>query len=124
MSDLERLWTECADALRLQVSDATWRTWFAGVAPISLDGQRLVLGVPNTMVRDRLETRYRGLVTETVTDTLGAPYDVVLEVHAGVDRPPRPPSTSSGRSPAKWTRRPTRTAFAHVAAPDHRCRAA
>jgi len=56
VSDLERLWTECADALRLQVSDATWKTWFAGVAPISLDNERLVLSVPNTLVRDRLET--------------------------------------------------------------------
>jgi chromosomal replication initiator protein len=82
VSELKRLWTECADALRLQVSDATWKTWFAGVAPISLDSQRLVLGVPNTIVRDQLETRYRELVTETVADTLGAPHDVTLEVLA------------------------------------------
>jgi len=80
VSDLERLWTECAQALRTQVSDATWHTWFASLAPVSLDADRLVLAVPNTIVRDRLESRYRELVTETVTDTLGAPHDVDLEV--------------------------------------------
>jgi len=88
VSDLERLWTECAEALRVQVSDATWRTWFSSVAPVSLDNERLVLGVPNTIVRDLLETRYRRLVTDTVTDTMGAPYDVSLEVRGGV--PPSP----------------------------------
>jgi chromosomal replication initiator protein len=85
VSDLERLWTECAEALKTQVSDATWHTWFASLAPVSLDSERLVLAVPNTIVRDRLESRYRELVTETVTDTLGAPHDVNLEVVA-----PRP----------------------------------
>jgi len=117
VSDLERLWTECADALRLQVSDATWRTWFAGVAPISLDGQRLVLGVPNTIVRDLLETRYRRLVTDTVTDTLGAPYDVALEVHAGV--PPTAAAVDELRAhPREVDPPPNPDAFAHVAAPD------
>jgi chromosomal replication initiator protein len=82
VNELKRLWTECADALRLQVSDATWKTWFASVAPVSLDSQRLVLGVPNTIVRDHLESRYRELVTETVADTLGTPHDVTLEVLA------------------------------------------
>jgi chromosomal replication initiator protein len=80
VSDLERLWTECAQALRTQVSDATWHTWFASLAPVSLDADRLVLAVPNAIVRDRLESRYRELVTVTVTDTLGTPHDVDLEV--------------------------------------------
>ena len=61
MTDLEGLWIDCAEALRLQVSDATWRTWFAGVTPVALEGHQLVLAVPSSMVRDRLENRYRGL---------------------------------------------------------------
>ncbi|GAC1589539.1 MAG: hypothetical protein NVS3B21_06240 [Acidimicrobiales bacterium] len=82
MTDLERLWTSCADAIREQVSEATWRTWFAGVAPLDLDARRLVLAVPNPMTRDHLESRYLELVERTVAETLGAPYDVVLEVQA------------------------------------------
>ena len=61
VSELERLWTECAEALRLQVSDATWRTWFASLSAVSLDSRRLVLAVPNSIVRERLESRYREL---------------------------------------------------------------
>jgi len=80
VTDLEGLWIDCAEALRLQVSDATWRTWFAGVTPVALEGHQLVLAVPSSMVRDRLESRYRVLVQETVSDTLGDAYDVVLDV--------------------------------------------
>jgi chromosomal replication initiator protein len=83
VTDLERLWITCADALRSQVSEATWLTWFAGVTPVSLDGDRLVLGVPSTMVRDRLETRYLTLVHDAVAETLGSDFDVVLDVRAG-----------------------------------------
>jgi chromosomal replication initiator protein len=90
VSELERLWTECAEALRLQVSDATWRTWFASLSAVSLDSRRLVLAVPNSIVRERLESRYRELVTETVTDTLGAPHDVELEVVASIAPAPAP----------------------------------
>jgi len=91
VSDLERLWTECAQTLRTHVSDATWRTWFASLAPVSLDEERLVLSVPNTIVRDRLESRYRDLVTGAVTQTLGTPHDVDLEVVA----PDGPPALST-----------------------------
>ena len=82
MTDLERLWDDCAEALRQQVSEATWRTWFAGVSALEFDTHRLVLAVPNLMVRDRLESRYRELVEETIADLTGVTYAVVLEVQA------------------------------------------
>ena len=114
MSELERLWTECAEALRLQVSEATWRTWFAGLTPISLDGERLVLAAPNGIVRDRLESRYRELVTETVTDTLGTPHDVTLEVLAS--SPPAPLTVEELQARAREEdMQPDRARFSPVA---------
>jgi len=89
VTDLERLWHDCADALRQQVSEATWRTWFAAVVAVDLDTRRLVLATPSPMVRDRLEARYLELIEETVADTLGVPYDVVLDVQPATEaRPP------------------------------------
>ncbi|HEY2430306.1 MAG TPA: DnaA N-terminal domain-containing protein, partial [Acidimicrobiales bacterium] len=82
MTDLERLWIDCVDALRSQISEATWRMWFAGVQPVAMDNERLVLAVSTPMVRDHLEGRYIELIEKTVADTLGAPYDVVLEVRS------------------------------------------
>ena len=105
MTDLERLWISCADALREQVSEATWRTWFAGLAPIDLDARTLVLAVPNPMTRDHLESRYLELMQRTVVDTLGAPYDIVLEVQAvppaaAADPTPTPPTPTESANGA------------------------
>jgi chromosomal replication initiator protein len=91
VTDLERLWIDCAEALRSQVSEATWRTWFAAVTAASMDNDRLVLGVPSPIVRDRLESRYLELIEETVADTLGAAYDVVLEVQVRDEAIIQPP---------------------------------
>jgi len=80
VTDLERLWIDCVGALRSQISEATWRMWFAGVQPVSMDNERLVLAVSTPMVRDHIEGRYIELIEKTVADTLGATYDVVLGV--------------------------------------------
>ncbi|MHB8467641.1 MAG: chromosomal replication initiator protein DnaA [Acidimicrobiales bacterium] len=85
MTELDRLWTACADALRQQVSEATYRTWFDSVVPVDLDADRLVLAVPNPLVRNQLETRYLALITDTIADTVGIACKVVIEVRLGLD---------------------------------------
>jgi chromosomal replication initiator protein len=87
VTDLERLWTACADALRQQVSEATWLTWFASLAPIELTADNLTLAVPNHMVRDHLEGRYMDMIVQTVADTVGLTCDIRFEVTAGLATP-------------------------------------
>ena len=71
MNDTNDLWKRCAEALREQVSDATWRTWLAGLVPQSFDGDLLVLGAPSTLVRDRVESRFLGLIAAAASDGAG-----------------------------------------------------
>jgi chromosomal replication initiator protein len=78
----EELWKACADALRSQVSEATWKTWFEGIKPIRTTEDRIDLAVPSSLVKDRLEGRYLGLVRDVVGDTLGRPMDIHLEVQS------------------------------------------
>ena len=63
MNDTNELWMRSAEVLRDQVTDATWRTWLAGLSPRSFDGSLLVLDAPSTLVRDRVETRFLSLLT-------------------------------------------------------------
>ena len=76
----EQLWTACAASLRAQVSDAAWRTWFEDARAVSVDDSRLVLAVPSSLVKERIQTRYLPLVRDALEDTTGASYDVILEV--------------------------------------------
>ena len=82
MNDTNDLWKRCENALREQVSDATWRTWLAGLAPQSFDGTLLVLGAPSTLVRDRVESRFLGLLAAAASDVSGQEVKVRLEVLA------------------------------------------
>ena len=85
MNDTEELWILCSEALREQVSDAIWQAYLSGITPVSIEGGEIVLGVPNTLIRDRVESRFLGLIQDTVTGTVGRDLVVQLEVVA-----PRP----------------------------------
>jgi len=74
------LWNRCGDTLREQVSDATWRTWLAGLAPQAFDGDLLVLTAPSTLVRDRVENRFLGLITDAVTECMSHEVKVRVDV--------------------------------------------
>jgi chromosomal replication initiator protein len=80
VNDTNDLWKRCSDALREQVADATWHTWLSGLRPVSLDGDVLVLGVPGTLVRDRVETRFLGMIQAVTTEATGRDVEVRLEI--------------------------------------------
>ncbi|HEY4929003.1 MAG TPA: chromosomal replication initiator protein DnaA [Acidimicrobiales bacterium] len=82
MNDTEDLWISCADALREQVSDAIWQAYLSGITPVSIKEHEIVLGVPNKLIRDRVESRFLGLIQDTVTGTLGRDLVVQLAVVA------------------------------------------
>jgi chromosomal replication initiator protein len=73
--------------LREQVSDSIWQAYLSGITPLSIEGGEIVLGVPNTLIRDRVESRFLGLIQDTVTGTVGRDLVVQLEVVAPVPQP-------------------------------------
>jgi chromosomal replication initiator protein len=82
----EGLWNACAAILRAQVSDAVWRTTFTGLEPVERTDGRLVVAVPSSLAKERIEGRYLALVKASLAD-LGEPdLEVVIEVRpAGPD---------------------------------------
>ncbi len=99
MNDTEELWILCSEALREQVSDAIWQAYLSGITPVSIEDDEIVLGVPNTLIRDRVESRFLGLIQDTVTGTVGRDLVVQLEVVAPAPEPAEEslPSTASER---------------------------
>jgi chromosomal replication initiator protein len=82
VNDTEDLWISCADALREQVSDAIWQAYLSGITPVSIKEHEIILGVPNKLIRDRVESRFLALIQDTVAGTLGRDLVVRLEVVA------------------------------------------
>ena len=80
MDETSALWTSCATPLREQVSDTTWQMWLSGIRPLSFATGVMVLGVPNAVVRDRVDARFVPLIEETLSAMAGIPVRVELRV--------------------------------------------
>jgi chromosomal replication initiator protein len=72
VTEAQQLWDECAGRIQSQVSEATWRTWFAGVEPVGVVSGEFVLAVPSAVIRERLESRFAGLLRDALVDVVGA----------------------------------------------------
>ena len=83
VTNAERLWILCSQALRTQVTEATWRAWFDAVTPLRTDERMLVLGVPSSLAKERIEARYLPLIKDVLTDATGLDLDVDVEVIPG-----------------------------------------
>ncbi len=74
------LWGEASELLRSQVSDGVWQSTFAQLAPVELTEDRLTLALPNGILRDRLDGRYRPLVEDAVCEAAGQDLAVTFEL--------------------------------------------
>jgi chromosomal replication initiator protein len=74
------LWAKVAPAVRAQLSDATWNTWFQGVHAEELAEDTLILGVPSPLAVDRIRTSYLGMLTDAAQALTGVPHTVDLVV--------------------------------------------
>ncbi|HZU74058.1 MAG TPA: chromosomal replication initiator protein DnaA [Acidimicrobiales bacterium] len=103
VSDAESLWTECSELLRRQVSDGVWRTCFDGIRPVSSDGDSLVLAVPNSLAKERIEGRFLELVRNAMVDTAGRDVPIRLEVRTSAAVLDDPAAGTTLLSGADWS---------------------
>ena len=63
MTDLDQIWSTLLDAIRPEIPDATWNTWFSGLKATHLSSTELHVIAPNAIVRDRIQSKYLPLIT-------------------------------------------------------------
>lgn len=80
MTNAEQLWRSCAEALQDHVSDATWKTWFEGITPVSAADGYLRLAVPSALVKERLEGRYLPLLEHAASVAAGEAVAIAVDV--------------------------------------------
>lgn len=79
------VWKACTEVLRAQVSEAVWLTTFHGAQAIFSDDTQLVLAVPSSVVKERIEGRYLTLVRSALSDAGAAGIDLRIEVRTDAD---------------------------------------
>jgi len=78
--EAQQLWNDCSGALRSQVSEAAWKTWFSAIRPVAVVNGELVLSVPSQVVRDRLEGRFHALLQDALLDASGKEFALRFDV--------------------------------------------
>jgi chromosomal replication initiator protein len=114
VTDAGNLWKSCSELLRVQVSGATWLTWFNAIRPVGVEGDDLELAVPSSLLRGRLEERYLNMIEEVASQVAGRPLRVHLLVQTpngelALDLPTDagPPPAAQANGPAKLPVVPT-----------------
>ncbi len=87
----DHIWEQGATALRAQLEDGAWNTWFQSVHPLGFDGDRLTLGVPSTLASDRIRSAYTPLLSDVLRNVTGREVrvELVVDTDARVDEPVR-----------------------------------
>ena len=73
-------WPDLAALLRTRVSEATWNTCFSTARPIVFDDHRLVLAVPHSIAKERIESRYLEVLRAVVREFTGQELDILIDV--------------------------------------------
>jgi chromosomal replication initiator protein len=76
------LWDDCRAELERQVSRAVFLMCFDSTEALGIEDSTLVVTVPDGLVRDRLEGRYRALITDALADREDEVTDVRFVVVA------------------------------------------
>jgi chromosomal replication initiator protein len=107
VNDADHLWTAAAQFLRTQVSETVWLSTFQDTRAQRVDSERLVVVVPSSHVRERIEGRYLPLVRAALVEIGRPELAVQMEVNSEprldelaelaplptFERPPAPPET-------------------------------
>jgi len=77
---LTLIWDEARTHLKARLNEPTYRLWFVRSVPVDLSDSAFVLGVPNEFAKDWVEKRFLSMITEALTEVLGAPVKVEVVV--------------------------------------------
>ena len=77
--DADNLWKSASEILRSQYSAGIWQSTFSQAQGIKLTKRQLVVGLPNGIVRDKLDGKYRPFVEEAVAEALGSVISVKFD---------------------------------------------
>ncbi len=80
MSSATEIWSQAGTVLRAEISDGVWQSTFASVTALRSSEEQIVLSVPNAIVREKLDGRYRPLVEDAIAEAAGKSLAIEFEI--------------------------------------------
>ncbi|RYD81321.1 MAG: chromosomal replication initiator protein DnaA [Sphingobacteriales bacterium] len=86
-----QVWDNCLDIIRDNVNLQSFKTWFAPIKPVSLEGKVLTIQVPSLFFYEWLEEHYVTLLKKIIKKELGPgaklEYNIIVENSSGGAKP-------------------------------------
>jgi len=96
---LQVLWQETLAKLETELSKPSFETWLSSTCLLDIEGDTLIVGVPNEFAKDWLESRYAPIIRSTVQSILGQSMNlrfVVSNLHEVMQQEKEQPKVSTG----------------------------
>jgi chromosomal replication initiator protein len=72
----ELLWQKTLEKLKTELSKPSFETWFSSTRLFQIDGDTVVISVPNEFAKDWLESRYAPLIRSSIQSIIG--HSIIL----------------------------------------------
>ncbi|MCK8816614.1 chromosomal replication initiator protein DnaA [Natroniella sulfidigena] len=72
----KKLWDKALSKIETKLSKPSFETWFKSTKILTIQGNSLVIEVPNEFAKDWLETRYSNLIQETISEITNDSYNI------------------------------------------------
>ena len=83
----QQIWETALGQLQIEINKPNYQTWLGKTVGLSYQGNRFVVGVPNTFVAEYLDKNQRSLIEKVLTGVLQDGVEVQFQVGNGEQRP-------------------------------------
>lgn len=77
---LPQVWEKTLYIIKPELTEVSFNTWIKTIEPISLEGNRIILGVPNIFTMDILIARYATLISNAIKQITSNKYEISFVV--------------------------------------------
>jgi chromosomal replication initiator protein len=105
------IWEQALSLIADQVNEGTFRIWFEPTVGLGLTNGSYSVGVASDFARDWIDSRFRSLMSDAVSQVVGQPVTFQIVVSPGLSHAPKWDAAVPGSSPAG----PSFTGDSHLA---------
>ncbi|MCO7175272.1 chromosomal replication initiator protein DnaA [Sporolactobacillus kofuensis] len=99
MNNLQEIWKQTLDIIKKKLSKPSFETWLKETRAQSINGQMMVVSVPNEFSRDWLEEHYAKLISDILYEITGSRYHVQFVIpNKNSDNDAAPAAANNGKS--------------------------
>ncbi|WP_026476756.1 chromosomal replication initiator protein DnaA [Alkaliphilus transvaalensis] len=76
LNNLSEIWDKTENLIKTELTEVSFNTWIKAIEPISMEGNQIILGVPNDFTKGILNTRYVTLISNAIKQITSKKYEI------------------------------------------------